>query len=71
MELITWKTVRYMSSGRVHMLTKDFLDTYRIDHSAAISFGKKVYDEQGKCFIHEAIAIGVECLQLMSRRGQK
>uniref|UniRef100_A0A0D9Y7F9 Protein kinase domain-containing protein n=1 Tax=Oryza glumipatula TaxID=40148 RepID=A0A0D9Y7F9_9ORYZ len=63
LELITWKTVRYMSSGRVHMLTKDFLDTYRIDHSAAISFGKKVYDEQGKCFIHEAIAIGVECLQ--------
>uniref|UniRef100_A0A0D9Y7F7 Protein kinase domain-containing protein n=1 Tax=Oryza glumipatula TaxID=40148 RepID=A0A0D9Y7F7_9ORYZ len=46
LELITWKTVRYMSSGRVHMLTKDFLDTYRIDHSAAISFGKKVYDEQ-------------------------
>ncbi|XP_015648999.1 uncharacterized protein [Oryza sativa Japonica Group] len=48
LELITWKTVRYMSSGRVHMLTKDFLDTYRIDHSAAISFGKKVYDEQAQ-----------------------
>uniref|UniRef100_A0A0E0JHP1 Protein kinase domain-containing protein n=1 Tax=Oryza punctata TaxID=4537 RepID=A0A0E0JHP1_ORYPU len=64
LELITWKTARFMSGGRAHMLTTDFLDTYRIDHSAADLFVKKVYDEEGKCFLHEAIDIGVECLEL-------
>ncbi|XP_066365007.1 uncharacterized protein [Miscanthus floridulus] len=32
------------------------------DHGAIEIFGK-VYDEQGKSFIHEAIAIAVDCLQ--------
>ncbi|KAF2949833.1 uncharacterized protein [Oryza sativa Japonica Group] len=64
LELITWKTAKYKSGGQAHMLTTDFLDTYRIDHSATDFFVKKVYDEEGKCFLHEAIAIGVECLKL-------
>uniref|UniRef100_J3L0Q5 Protein kinase domain-containing protein n=1 Tax=Oryza brachyantha TaxID=4533 RepID=J3L0Q5_ORYBR len=63
LELITWKTVRYMSGGGVHMLTTDFLDTYKKNHSAAALLGQKVYDEQGNCFIHEAIDIAVACLE--------
>ncbi|XP_062228998.1 uncharacterized protein LOC133926705 isoform X2 [Phragmites australis] len=63
LELITWKTVRYMSAGTAHILTTDFLDTYRSNRNAIDIFGK-VYDEQGRCFLHEAIAIAIECLQL-------
>ena len=44
------------------MLTTDFIHSYRTDHGAIEIFGK-VYDEQGKSFIHEAIAIAVDCLQ--------
>ncbi|XP_066363417.1 uncharacterized protein [Miscanthus floridulus] len=62
LELITWKTVRYKYDGRVHVLTTDFIHSYRTDHGAIEIFGK-VYDEQGKSFIHEAIAIAVDCLQ--------
>ncbi|CAL5079724.1 unnamed protein product [Urochloa decumbens] len=63
LELITWNTVRYMADGRAHMLTTDFLDTYKKDRNAIDIFGK-VYDEQGRCFLHEAMAIVVQCLQL-------
>ncbi|CAL4899611.1 unnamed protein product [Urochloa decumbens] len=63
LELITWKTVRYMYDGRAHVLTTDFLVSYGTDRNAIEIFGK-VYDEQGKSFIHEAIAIAVDCLQL-------
>ena len=62
LELITWKTVRYKYDGRVHVLTTDFIHSYRTDHGAIEIFGK-VYDEQGKSFIHEAIAVAVDCLQ--------
>ncbi|XP_066365057.1 putative wall-associated receptor kinase-like 16 [Miscanthus floridulus] len=47
LELITWKTVRYMYDGRVHVLTTDFIHSYRTEHGAIEIFGK-VYDEQGK-----------------------
>ncbi|CAN6338237.1 unnamed protein product [Urochloa humidicola] len=63
LELITWKTVRYIYDGRAHVLTTDFLVSYGTDRNAIEVFGK-VYDEQGKSFIHEAIAIAVDCLQL-------
>ncbi|XP_062180628.1 uncharacterized protein LOC133885017 [Phragmites australis] len=68
LELVTWKTVRYMSDGRAHVLTTDILGTCRTDHNATNIFGKKVYDEQGGCFLHEAIAIAVECLELDLQR---
>ena len=55
--------MRYMSDGRAHMLTTDFLDTYKTNRNAIEVFGK-VYDEQGGCFLHEAIAVAVECLVL-------
>jgi len=67
LELITWKTVRYMYEGRAHVLTKDFLDSYGTDRNAIEIFGK-VYDEQGGSFIHEAIAIAIDCLQLHIQR---
>ncbi|WVZ96153.1 hypothetical protein U9M48_041824 [Paspalum notatum var. saurae] len=40
LELITWKTVRYMSDGRAYLLTTDFLDSYRTDCTAIDIFGK-------------------------------
>ncbi|KAG2605534.1 hypothetical protein PVAP13_4NG090700 [Panicum virgatum] len=67
LELITWTTVRYMCEGRAHVLTKDFLDSYGTDRNAIEIFGK-VYDEQGGSFIHEAIAIAIDCLQLHIQR---
>ncbi|KAG2610892.1 hypothetical protein PVAP13_4KG226900 [Panicum virgatum] len=63
LELITWRTVRYIYDGRAHVLTKDFIDSYGTDCNAIEIFGK-VYDEQGGSFIHEAIAIAVDCLQV-------
>ncbi|CAN6342747.1 unnamed protein product [Urochloa humidicola] len=67
LELITWRTVRYMYDGRAHVLTTDFLVSYGTDRNAIEIFGK-VYDEQGRSFIHEAIAIAVDCLQLDIQR---
>ncbi|KAL6607885.1 hypothetical protein ACP70R_040948 [Stipagrostis hirtigluma subsp. patula] len=64
LELITWTTVRYMSDGRAQVLTKHFLDAYRENCNAVNIFGNKVYDERISFFVHEAIAIAVECLQL-------
>ncbi|CAO2045325.1 unnamed protein product [Urochloa humidicola] len=69
-ELITWKTVRYMADGRAHMLTMDFLNTYKRDRNAIEIFGK-AYDEQGECFLHEAMAIVVQCLQLDFQKRPK
>jgi serine/threonine protein kinase len=63
LKLITWKTVRYMYNGRAHVLTTDFLDSYRRDRVAIGIFGK-VCDEHGGYFIHDAIAIAIDCLQL-------
>jgi len=56
-----------MYEGRAHVLTKDFLDSYGTDRNAIEIFGK-VYDEQGGSFIHEAIAIAIDCLQLHIQR---
>uniref|UniRef100_A0A0D9V171 Protein kinase domain-containing protein n=1 Tax=Leersia perrieri TaxID=77586 RepID=A0A0D9V171_9ORYZ len=64
LELIAWKTAGFILGGRAHMLTTDFLDTYRTHGGAADLFVNKVYDEEGRCFLDEAIAIGVECLEL-------
>jgi serine/threonine protein kinase len=63
LELITWKTVRYMYNGRAHVLTTDFLDSYRRDRDAIGIFGK-VCDEHEGYFVHEAISIAIDCLQL-------
>ena len=63
LELSTWKTVRYMYDGRAHVLTTDFLDSYTRDRNAIKNFGK-VCDEHEGHFVHEAIAIAIDCLQL-------
>ncbi|CAD6273037.1 unnamed protein product [Miscanthus lutarioriparius] len=65
LELITWKTVRYMYHGRAHVLTTDFLDSYRRDRNAIGIFGKvcDYSDEHGGYFVHEAISIAIDCLQ--------
>jgi hypothetical protein len=63
LELSTWKTVRYMYDGRAHVLTTDFLDSYTRDRNAIEIFGK-VCDEHERYFVHEAIAIAIDCLQL-------
>jgi serine/threonine protein kinase len=63
LELITWKTVRYRYNGGAHVLTRDFLDSYRRDHNAIEIFGKVCYEHEGY-FVHEAIAIAMDCLQL-------
>jgi len=65
LELITWKTVRYMYHGRAHVLTTDFLDSYRRDRNAIGIFGKvyDYFDEQEGYFVHEAISIAIDCLQ--------
>ncbi|KAL6865351.1 hypothetical protein ACP4OV_016502 [Aristida adscensionis] len=74
LELITWTSVSYMSAGRAQVLTKDFLDAYRKNRNAINIFGEKVYfvepcgnkfyEERIRFFLHEAIAIAIECLQL-------
>ncbi|KAL6865349.1 hypothetical protein ACP4OV_016500 [Aristida adscensionis] len=74
LELITWTTVRYMSDGRAQVLNNDFLNAYRENPNAINIFGEKVhffepcgnkfYEEQFRFFVHEAMAIAVECLQL-------
>ncbi|CAD6273045.1 unnamed protein product [Miscanthus lutarioriparius] len=65
LELITWKTVRYMYHGRAHVLTTDFLDSYRRDRNAIGIFGKvyDYFDEHEGYFVHEAISIAIDCLQ--------
>ncbi|KAL6865348.1 hypothetical protein ACP4OV_016499 [Aristida adscensionis] len=73
-ELITWTAVGYMSDGRSQVLTKDFIDAYRENCNAVNIFGEKVYffkpcgekiyDERRRFFLHKAIAIAVECLQV-------
>lgn len=62
LELITWKTVRYIYNHRDHVLTTDFLDSYRRHHDAIGIFGK-VCDEHEGHFVHEAISIAIDCLQ--------
>jgi hypothetical protein len=63
LELSTWKTVRYMYDGMAHVLTTDFLDSYRRDRNAIEFFGKDCYEHVGY-FVHEAIAIAIDCLHL-------
>jgi serine/threonine protein kinase len=63
LELSTWKTVRYLYDGRAHVLTTDFLDSYTRDRNAIEIFGK-VCDEHEGYFVHEAIALAIDCLQL-------
>ncbi|AQK41950.1 PTI1-like tyrosine-protein kinase 3 [Zea mays] len=63
LELITWKTVRYMYNLRARVLTTDFLDSYRRDRDAIGMFGK-VCDEHEGYFVHEALSIAIDCLQL-------
>jgi hypothetical protein len=69
LELVTWKTARYISydndgEAKAYLLATDFLESYmyRRDPSAIETFDE-VYDGQERRTVHNAIDIAVKCLK--------